>query len=179
MFATIFKNKYGGHAFFSGRAVNFREEEWVKRLLHEARQELDEKLQLQDYSSQLVMLSPDGISPVVIDVLNNLDCRDFRQPCFREKDVNKRHRFFSSVSLHAQPELSDHEAKQLKKFIYTELQSYLNQAIQNQTQNQSQNRSLPLFHQKACADDDYEHMAGILGRFDDLELSCDKQGPAR
>jgi hypothetical protein len=83
--------------FFSKRNINFREEDWVIDLLDHAKQELTERLQHQNkhqMENHLVMLSPDSVSVLVIEVLNYLECRDFRRPFFREKDSNKQRRFF-------------------------------------------------------------------------------------
>jgi len=67
--------------------------------------------------------------------------------------------FSSSLS-----ELSDQEAKQLKQLVYKELQGYLTQLVSSR----SYVLSLP---KKSLddPDDDYAHITGILGGFEDFE----------
>jgi len=134
---------------------------WVESLLVHAKRELDDQLKLQDEES-LKVFSKNDFKSLVDDALAALECNDFRTPCFVQYNTNIKNPAFSMRSM----ALSEEQAKNLEENIKRLLCDYLNEKVESIVS------AGPLVSQQHQVDDDYTHMAGVLGSFDGLEL-CD------
>jgi hypothetical protein len=159
---NIINKQFPGHAFFSENAVNPSQHTWVEAMLREAKSVIDQRLAEPQHCSnlqgRLLMPSPSGgvsiLKQEIDEILREIFCDDFLQPCFTERNVNRHHYFFIKKTA----KLTECQATELKRFIHAELEVYIKTQLDAKPS---------VTDQPDDSDSDYAHMIDVLGGFDE------------